>query len=84
MEVPPAAISTDSKWYSEYIKHTDNPEIQQLEKQLVGSSAKQHTNQEPTKHDDDPKTANSGSAAMSPGKKHQLLANVSVKNGMGI
>ncbi|KAF0291024.1 Centrosomal protein [Amphibalanus amphitrite] len=71
MEAPPAVISTDSEWYSEYIKHTDNPEIQQLERQLIESSSKQQVDQDSTKHTEDGSTQNS--TASSPLKKNHLF-----------
>ena len=78
MEAQPAVISTDSEWYSEYIKHTDNPEIQQLERQLAAASAKPLTVQESSR-DAELSPTNDKNAVMSPLEKHQLITEVGLQ-----
>ena len=79
MAAPPAVITTDSEWYSEYIKQTDNAEIQQLELQLQTASATQSIGQKPPENEGpcSKDTRNSCSkdnknTVMSPVKKHHI------------
>ena len=76
MEAPPAVITTDSEWYSEYIKHTDNPEIQELELQLRAASAGPLISQKSGSTEQC--ASDNKNASMSPIKKHQLITEVGV------
>ena len=79
MAAPPAVITADSEWYSEYMKQTDNTEIQQLELQLQTASAKQSIGQKPpengetcSKDSRNTCSKDSKNTVISPVKKHHI------------